>query len=118
MSVSVVGSFASVAGGIQRTCGRHRGMRHAIALRASTGESPAETVDPDIVGDATTPRGTGVRLPAVTWTSREWNWGSANGTAHDAAMAVRGTLNTESERRREWLVALISSTPTMRLVPW
>jgi hypothetical protein len=57
-------------------------------------------------------------LPLETWTSPTWNWGSARGDAHDAAAVIRAELNTDMDRRREWLIALISSTPVMQLVPW
>ncbi len=115
MSCSVATPFAHVS--CIPTRPRSRKTRIPHVSRASSGDDP-ETVDPDIVGGDDAPRGTGVRLPKETWTSPRWNWGSANGDAHDAAAVVRATLNTDVERRREWLVALISSTPVMRLVPW
>ena len=57
-------------------------------------------------------------LPAVTWTSPTWNWGSARGDAHDCARVVRAHLNASTEARRQWLIALISSTPLLCAVPW
>ena len=62
--------------------------------------------------------GTNVPLPARTWSSPTWNWGSARGDAHDAAQHVRAHLNRDPETRKQWLVALISSTPVQPTVPW
>jgi len=59
-----------------------------------------------------------VDLPALTWNSPTWNWGSSRGDAHDAAQVVRRHLNGSPEVRRDWLVALISSTPLLAAVPW
>ena len=80
-------------------------------------------MDPELVDGAEGPRGpppagTGVVLPAETWTSPTWNWGSARGDAHDAAQVVRAHLNSSPEVRKSWLVALISSTPLAPVVPW
>ena len=50
--------------------------------------------------------------------SPTWNWGSARGDAHDAAQHVRAHLNRDPETRKQWLVALISSTPVQPTVPW
>jgi hypothetical protein len=42
-----------------------------------------------------------------TWGSKAWNWGYANGDAHDAAALLRRKLDT-AERRRAWLQTLVS----------
>ena len=35
---------------------------------------------------------------AMSWGSPAWNWGSANGKAHDEAAKLRGALSTEAQR--------------------
>ena len=35
---------------------------------------------------------------AMSWGSPAWNWGSANGKAHDEAAKLRGALATEAQR--------------------
>ncbi|KAJ1461657.1 hypothetical protein M885DRAFT_558092 [Pelagophyceae sp. CCMP2097] len=42
---------------------------------------------------------------ALSWGSRGWNWGSANGAAHDQAMTLRRSLGT-TEARAGFLRAL------------
>ena len=34
----------------------------------------------------------------MSWGSPAWNWGSANGKAHDEAAKLRGALATEAQR--------------------
>ncbi len=74
-------------------------------------------MEAEIVPDG--PRGgTGVALPPEPWTSPNWNWGSARGDAHDAARVVRGVLNESPSRRRDWITAMVQSTPSDDAVPW
>lgn len=43
------------------------------------------------------------RMKSVSgFSDPNWNWGSSNGTGHDAAMAIRQTLGTK-DRRREFV---------------
>uniref|UniRef100_A0A7S1TP55 Uncharacterized protein n=2 Tax=Phaeomonas parva TaxID=124430 RepID=A0A7S1TP55_9STRA len=44
------------------------------------------------------PRAWVMRAEGVGWASRDWNWGSASGTAHDMAMALREKLRTKKSR--------------------
>lgn len=37
-------------------------------------------------------------IPRSGWTSPDWNWGSAMGTGHDAAMICRRTYSTDKAR--------------------
>ncbi|GMH88545.1 hypothetical protein TrST_g11189 [Triparma strigata] len=52
-------------------------------------------------------RGMGV-LRAHDWTSPDWNWGYAEGTAHDLAAELRGKLSVKKEdledRRLAWVL--------------
>lgn len=103
--------------------GACRAARTRLSVRARSSPSDDDPVDPEMVDGAEGPRGpppagTGVVLPAETWTSPTWNWGSARGDAHDAAQVVRAHLNRSPEVRKSWLVALISSTPLAPIVPW
>ena len=41
-----------------------------------------------------------------------WNWGSSNGTGHDAAMALRQSLGT-SDRREEFMRSLAENSGTI-----
>ena len=41
-----------------------------------------------------------------------WNWGSANGTGHDAAMAIRRSLGT-NDRRKEFMRNLLDNSETI-----
>lgn len=45
-----------------------------------------------------------VPLDAMSWGTKAWNWGSANGAAHDVARDVRASLRAEAQRV-EYLVA-------------
>lgn len=124
MSATVVAPFASVPARVPSLArARSRSSRapdRRVSASAEGASGESAPVEPDVVEgpDGPMPRGVGVPLPLETWTSPTWNWGSARGDAHDAAAVVRAELNTDVERRREWLVALIQSTPMMRLVPW
>ena len=87
---------------------------HPRSVVVNTG---ADAVEAEIVPDG--PRGgTGVALPPEPWTSPKWNWGSARGDAHDAARVVRGVLNESPSRRRDWITAMVQSTPSDDAVPW
>ena len=87
---------------------------HPRSVVVNTG---ADAVEAEIVPDG--PRGgTGVALPPEPWTSPNWNWGSARGDAHDAARVVRGVLNESPSRRRDWITAMVQSTPSDDAVPW
>ena len=54
-------------------------------------------------------------LPAETWTSPTWNWGSAR-RRPTPLRVVRAHLSSP-EVRKSWLVALICSTPLAPVVP-
>ena len=41
------------------------------------------------------------------WADPGWNWGSAMGTAHDAAMEIRSRLRSE-EARKDFLSSIFS----------
>ena len=43
--------------------------------------------------------------PKGMWGTAQWNWGYAQGAAHDAAAELRSALSTE-DARREYLIAL------------
>uniref|UniRef100_A0A7S1TQ55 Uncharacterized protein n=2 Tax=Phaeomonas parva TaxID=124430 RepID=A0A7S1TQ55_9STRA len=43
------------------------------------------------------PRAWVMRAEGVGWASRDWNWGSASGTAHDMAMALREKLRVHPD---------------------
>jgi membrane associated rhomboid family serine protease len=49
------------------------------------------------------------------WSDPNWNWGSANGTAHDEAMKVRGALSTP-EARNSFLFMVFSGRAPLETV--
>ena len=123
---ALASSLARVVPLVDTPRGDRRGARRAslarLSVRTRSSPSDDEPVDPEMVDGAEGPRGpppagTGVVLPAETWTSPTWNWGSARGDAHDAAQVVRAHLNSSPEVRVR-LVAPISSTPLAPVVPW
>ena len=45
------------------------------------------------------------------WSDPDWNWGSANGAAHDEAMKVRGALSTPEERSQFLFLVFAGQAP-------
>ena len=53
------------------------------------------------------------RVPAsvMGWADPSWNWGSANGAAHDEAMKVRGALATPEARKSFLFLVFAGQAP-------
>ena len=73
-----------------------RNMAFATALLCVSFVHPASFV----VHPAATLRRREVTKPLLmaTWSDPEWNWGSANGKAHEAAARLRSSLSTPAQR--------------------